>query len=80
MTKSGSARPSLADDLKRLEEIVRKLEREDGDLDQALALFEEGVKRLRGARERLTEAEARVQKVLEDAGGELRTEELSPDA
>ena len=80
MTKSGSARPSLADDLKRLEEIVRKLEREDGDLDQALALFEEGVKRPRGARERLTEAEARVQKVLEDAGGELRTEELSPDA
>jgi len=80
MTKSGSPRPSLADDLKRLEEIVRRLEREDGDLDQALALFEEGVKRLRGARERLTEAEARVQKVLEDAGGELRTEELSPDA
>jgi len=80
MTKSGSPRPSLADDLRRLEEIVRQLEREDGDLDQALALFEEGVKRLRGARERLTEAEARVQKVLEDAGGELRTEELSPDA
>jgi exodeoxyribonuclease VII small subunit len=80
MTKSGSPRASLADDLKRLEEIVRKLEREDGDLDQALALFEEGVKRLRGARERLTEAEARVQKVLEDAGGELRSEEFSPDA
>jgi len=80
MTKSGSPRPSLADDLRRLEEIVRQLEREDGDLDQALALFEEGVTRLRGARERLTEAEARVKKVLEDAGGELRTEELPPDA
>ena len=45
---------------------------EDGDLDQSLALFEEGVARLRGARERLGAAEARVQKVLEDADGTLR--------
>lgn len=80
MTEAESPRPSLADDLKRLEEIVRRLEREDGDLDQALALFEEGVQRLRGARERLTEAEARVRKVLEESGGTLRTEEFSPDA
>jgi len=80
MTKPEAPRPSLADDLKRLEEIVRKLERDDGDLDQSLALFEEGVQRLRGARERLTEAEARVRKVLEESGGTLRSEEFSPDA
>ena len=40
-------------DLSRLEEIVRKLEAEDVELDAALALFEEGVARLRAARERL---------------------------
>jgi len=80
MTKPEAPRPSLADDLKRLEEIVRKLERDDGDLDQSLALFEEGVQRLRGARERLTEAEARVRKVLEESGGTLRSQEFSPDA
>lgn len=68
--------PSLADELKRLEEIVRQLEREDGDLDHALALFEEGVTRLRRARERLAQAESRVKKVLADAGGALRLEEL----
>jgi exodeoxyribonuclease VII small subunit len=67
---------SLAEDLKRLEEIVRQLERDDGDLDQSLALFEEGVARLRAARERLGQAEARVQKVLEDARGTLRTEDV----
>jgi exodeoxyribonuclease VII small subunit len=67
---------SLAEDLKRLEEIVRQLEREDGDLDQSLLLFEEGVARLRGARGRLGEAEARVKKVLEDAEGTLRAEDL----
>jgi exodeoxyribonuclease VII small subunit len=72
--------PSLADDLRRLEEIVRLLERDDGDLDQSLALFEEGVQRLRAARERLGEAESRVKKVLEDAQGTLRTEDLDGGA
>jgi len=62
---------SLSADLRRLEEIVRQLESDDPDLDKALVLFEEGVARLRAARERLSEAEARVQKVLEDAAGEL---------
>jgi exodeoxyribonuclease VII small subunit len=38
---------SIAKDLNRLEEIVRKLEAEDVELDAALALFEEGVARLR---------------------------------
>ena len=71
--------PSLAEDLRRLEEIVRRLEREDGDLDQALALFEEGVTRLRSARERLNAAEVRVRKVLEDAEGELRVEQLDDE-
>jgi exodeoxyribonuclease VII small subunit len=71
--------PSLAEDLKRLEEIVRRLEREDGDLDQALALFEEGVSRLRSARERLAAAEVRVKKVLEDAEGSLRLENLDSE-
>lgn len=68
--------PSLAEELQRLEEIVRQLEREDGDLDRALALFEEGVTRLRRARERLAQAESRVQKVLADASGALRLEDL----
>lgn len=62
---------TLSADLRRLEEIVRALEADDTDLDQALALFEEGVARLRAARDRLGEAEARVQRVVEDASGQL---------
>jgi exodeoxyribonuclease VII small subunit len=69
-------KPSLQDDLKRLEEIVRALEAEDLDLDKAITLFEEGVKRLRTAREELGAVEQRVQKVLEQAGGELRLTDL----
>jgi exodeoxyribonuclease VII small subunit len=69
---SASSTPSLADELARLEEIVRKLEAEDIELDAALALFEEGVARLRAARERLAAAELKVQSVIEEAGGDIR--------
>jgi exodeoxyribonuclease VII small subunit len=67
---------STADDLARLEEIVRTLEGNELELDAALALFEEGVARLRAARERLASAELQVQKVLEEAGGDLRVTKL----
>ena len=68
--------PPLADELARLEEIVRKLEGDDVELDAALALFEEGVARLRAARERLADAEIKVQAVLEAADGDIRLTDL----
>ena len=68
--------PPLADELARLEEIVRKLEADDVELDAALALFEEGVARLRAARERLADAEVKVQAVLEAADGDIRLTDL----
>jgi exodeoxyribonuclease VII small subunit len=71
--KSG---PALADELSRLEEIVRRLESDEVELDAALALFEEGVARLRAARERLAAAELKVQAVLEEAGGDIRLKDV----
>lgn len=68
--------PTIADELARLEEIVRRLEADDVELDAALALFEEGVTRLRSARERLADADLKVQSVLEGAGGELGMTDL----
>ena len=47
---------------------MRKLEAEDLDLDEALKLFEEGVERLRAAREQLTQAEVQVKKALKGEG------------
>jgi exodeoxyribonuclease VII small subunit len=78
MAKSAgpSLTPPLGDELARLEEIVRKLEAEDVELDTALALFEEGVARLRAARERLVAAELKVQAVLEEADGDIRLTDL----
>ena len=59
--------PTLGDDLKRLEEIVRKLEDDTLDLEVALTLFEEGVGRLKTAQARLNVAETRVRQVLEES-------------
>ncbi len=70
------AKPSLEQDLGRLDAIVRALEAEDLDLDRALALFEEGIERLRSARERLTEAGVRLKALREAADGGLRLEDL----
>jgi len=62
--------PGFGEQLERLEAIVRRLEAEDLDLDEALKLFEEGVERLRLAREQLTQAELKVKKVLEIEGSD----------
>ena len=56
--------PTFAQQLERLEEIVRRLESQELDLDESLKLFEEGIERLRTIRERLTAAEAKVKQIL----------------
>jgi exodeoxyribonuclease VII small subunit len=78
-SESGSLNPEpqpLSSELKRLEEIVRQLESPDSDLDRALLLFEEGIARLRAARERLAEAETKVQQVLRDSAGQITLRNL----
>ena len=60
--------PTLGDDIRHLEEIVRRLEAEELPIEEALALFEDGVARLRSARALLTDAETRVHQVLKDSG------------
>lgn len=66
--------PSFRDELERLEVIVRSLERDDLDLDRALALFQEGVERLRAARALLERSELTVRRVLEAADGTVTSE------
>ena len=68
--------PSLQADLARLEAIVRALETHDLDLDRALALFEEGVGRLRDARERLSSAELRLKQLREAASGSAEVDDV----
>ena len=67
---------SFRSELERLEAIVRSLEGDDLDLDKALELFQDGVARLKKARELLAESELTVQRVLEESDGALGTEDL----
>jgi exodeoxyribonuclease VII small subunit len=63
---------SFEQDLERLEEIAASLDRADLSLDASLALFEEGIARLRAASEALAKAEGRVTTLVEQADGALR--------
>jgi exodeoxyribonuclease VII small subunit len=56
-------------DIARLEEIAAELDGDGVSLDRALALFEEGVERLRRATAELSRAEARVTQLVEQADG-----------
>lgn len=71
-----SEQPTFRDELERLEAIVRQLEDDEIDLDRALALFEEGVTRLKQARALLKASELTVKRVLEEADGTIRTHDL----
>jgi exodeoxyribonuclease VII small subunit len=53
----------------RLQRIVSDLEREDIELEEAMRLFEEGVSHLRAAETLVTQAELRIDRLLEDADG-----------
>ena len=52
--------------LKRLEEILARMESDDVGLEEALKLFEEGVGHVREAEKVLTQAELRVEELLAD--------------
>jgi exodeoxyribonuclease VII small subunit len=52
--------------LRRLEEILARMESDEVALEEALRLFEEGVGHVREAEKVLSEAELRVEELLSD--------------
>lgn len=64
--------------LAELEQIVKKLEDGEQPLEESLKLFEQGVKLARECRERLTQAERRIEVLMKDADGRLVLSELEP--
>ncbi len=67
---AATANGSLEARLTRLDAIVATLESDELELEQALALFEEGVAHLRASEQTIRAAELRIQQLLEGAGGE----------
>lgn len=61
---------SFEEALKRLEEIVRKLEGGDASLDDAIALYAEGDRLRQQCEARLQSAQAKIEKIQLGRGGE----------
>jgi exodeoxyribonuclease VII small subunit len=73
--------PSFEDSIKRLSEIVQKLEKGDLPLEDSLQLFEEGVRLSRISQERLDAAQKKVEQLLSvDDQGNARTKPFQTTA
>jgi len=67
------AKESFEKALKRLEEIVNKLESGALPLDESLKIFEEGVRLSRFCTKKLDEAERKVEVLLKNKEGKFTT-------
>jgi exodeoxyribonuclease VII small subunit len=65
--------------LKKLEDVVKRLENGDLSLDDALKAFEEGVKHAAICSAKLNEAEKKVELLLKQKDGSFRTEPFKPE-
>jgi len=63
-------RPSFEEALKRLEQIVEKLEDESISLEQSIELYEEGIELSKHCTNTLEEAELRIKNVAEQHADE----------
>ncbi|HET9130529.1 MAG TPA: exodeoxyribonuclease VII small subunit [Terriglobia bacterium] len=70
MSETPETAPDFETALKRLEEIVKKLESGDLSLDTSLELFEEGIQLSRLCHQKLGQAERRVEILLKNNEGE----------
>jgi exodeoxyribonuclease VII small subunit len=61
--------PTLEARMARLEAIVRALEGDGLELEQALALFEEGIAHVRASDRLLRESQLRIERLVEDGQG-----------
>ena len=73
------AEPTFEEALKKLETAVENLEEGDLPLEQALHLFEEGLKASNQCRTRLDQARQRVQILVAESGGDFKLTDLDPD-
>ena len=65
-----SDKESFEENMQRLEQIVRAMERGDVPLEESLKLFQEGTKLVESCTKSLDEAELQVKKIMPGANGE----------
>jgi len=67
------------DDLKKLENVVERLERGDLTLDESVKLFEEGMKLSNACKAELDKAEGRIQVLVQGKRGAMQVAEMEDD-
>ena len=72
MNKKAEKEIKFEQSLKRLEDIVSKLEGGDMDLEESMKLFEEGMGTVKTLQKKLDEAEKKIEKLVKD-GQSLKT-------
>ncbi|MBU1111721.1 MAG: exodeoxyribonuclease VII small subunit [archaeon] len=60
--------PNFEDNVKRMEEIVAKMEEGGLNLQDSIALFKEGTELTKQCQEQLTKTELLIQKVIDQSG------------
>ena len=71
--------PSFEESLKKLQAIVDQLEEGDLGLEKSLKLFEEGVSLSAACKKELDEAEGKVEMLIKQRDGSLKTEPFPPE-
>lgn len=66
--------------LSRLEETVNVLEKGDLPLEEALKVFEEGIRLSKSCMKTLSEAEKKIEVLIEGKGGKQKTRPFAPGA
>ncbi len=73
------ARLSFEDALAQLEDIVGELEAGQAKLDQAIESYERGALLKRHCEDKLKQAQARIDRIVEAADGAIETEPLEAE-
>ncbi|MGI8703126.1 MAG: exodeoxyribonuclease VII small subunit [Candidatus Limnocylindrales bacterium] len=82
--QAGAADPTITQltfdaALAELQEVVGRLESGNLPLEESITLYERGLALHDRSARLLTDAEMRVQRLVEQAGGQLRAIDLTPD-
>lgn len=79
MTSKKASKQTFESSLKRLEEIVEALEHGDVPLDEAVTLYEEGIRLSKECAEKLKATELRIRKLTKDINGQFELTELDEE-
>ena len=78
-TETSEQPMKLEEAMRRLDEVVAALDSEQADLEEALKLYEEGVRLVRVCNERLQEAERTIRVLSVSGDGEITEEPMKAE-